>query len=530
MLYLRSIVILSVLCAVIFPVGLAAQTEDPFGTEVSLQRPDPSLPVLRVVFRVPADHYLYADEIAISVDGAVLKAISVPQPVEIDDPFMGERVQVYKTDVVLLYAIEGEVAETLDVNVAYMGCNDSVCFMPSGRRFSVSTAGAVDEGAPGAETPPLTGAGLFEGFSMTGRGAGYMSPAELISFIEGVETGRGLERSAIERLFSGRGVLIGLLAILLGGLALNLTPCVLPMIPVNIAIIGAGAQARSRMRGFLLGATYGAGIALVYGVLGVVVVLTGAQFGTLNASPGFNFGIAVLFAVLALAMFGVFNLDFSHYQSGLAAGKTVRSAYPTSLFFGGVAALLAGACVAPVVISVLVLATEVYQRGGVAGLLLPFALGMGMALPWPFAGAGLSFLPKPGRWMDQVKIGFGVVIMAAAAYYGFMGFRLLRPAPAPAVESTSGDRGVWLRSPAAAVAQSRSTGMPLFIDFWATWCKNCMAMDATTFRNDAVMRALEPYVRLKYQAENPRDPETKRVLERFGVKGLPSYVVLQPER
>ena len=85
---------------------------------------------------------------------------------------------------------------------------------------------------------------------------------------------------------------------------------------------------------------------------------------------------------------------------------------------GVVAALLAGACVAPVVISVLLLSARWYGEGMVAGLLLPFLLGLGMALPWPFAGAGLSFLPKPGKWMKWVKYSFGALILLFAVYYG----------------------------------------------------------------------------------------------------------------
>ena len=93
---------------------------------------------------------------------------------------------------------------------------------------------------------------------------------------------------------------------------------------------------------------------------------------------------------------------------------------------GTVAALLAGACVAPVVISVLVQATTLYNRGVVIGLFLPFVLGLGMGLPWPFAGAGLSFLPKPGPWMARVKYGFGALILLFALYYGNIAFGLFR--------------------------------------------------------------------------------------------------------
>jgi thiol:disulfide interchange protein DsbD len=147
-------------------------------------------------------------------------------------------------------------------------------------------------------------------FTVLGTSGGYMSADEFLKFVHNAENGvkeRGM--------FEGRGPLMILLLVLLGGLALNLTPCVLPMIPINLAIIGAGAQAQSRGRGFLLGSAYGIAMAVVYGVLGLVVILTAGTFGTINASPWFNLGIAILFVVLGLALFDVLLIDFSKYTS-----------------------------------------------------------------------------------------------------------------------------------------------------------------------------------------------------------------------
>ena len=198
-------------------------------------------------------------------------------------------------------------------------------------------------------------------------------------------------------LFEGRGPLAILALVFLGGLALNLTPCVLPMIPVNLAIIGAGAQRSKRSRGFLLGAVYGGAMALVYGVLGVIVILTAGTFGTINASPWFNLGIAALFVVLGLAMFDVIMVDFTRFRSGLRLGDTGRGTLWLAFTMGAIAALLAGACVAPVVIQVVVFASNLHASGTSIALALPFVLGLGMGLPWPIAGAGLASLPKPGH-------------------------------------------------------------------------------------------------------------------------------------
>jgi thiol:disulfide interchange protein DsbD len=507
----------------------SAQVADPFGLSLSVAEANGGRE-LAVAFRVPDAHYLYAGELDVAVEGGSIRPSDIPVPLAKADPLSGDMVDVYSHDFVLRYHLDGGALEDMTVTVAYMGCNQQLCFMPQSRQFRLDAAGRGVEQIPGEGGPAPAedrGADVFAGLRMTGRAAGYLSTAEFLSFVERVESGRGLERGWLEEQVAGRGLWIGILAILLGGLALNLTPCVLPMIPVNIAIIGAGAQAGSRRRGFLLGTVYGGGIALVYGILGLVVVLTGSQFGTLNASPWFNLGIAVLFCLLALAMFGVFHLDFTRFQTSLGGTAAPGGSYLAALLFGGVAALLAGACVAPVVISVLVLATEFYQRGNGVALLLPFVLGVGMALPWPFAGAGLSFLPKPGRWMERVKIGFGIVILVAAAYYGYLGVTLLRPALASHGEAQGGNDGFWQSSPAVAVAMARETGKPLFVDFWATWCKNCKAMDATTLRDDAVLQALSPYVRLKFQAEDLSDPAIRTVLDALGIRGLPSYVVME---
>src|SRR5207245_10346829 len=119
---------------------------------------------------------------------------------------------------------------------------------------------------------------LLDNFTVMGTTGGYLGARDFLEFIHNAETG-----VKPHGWFEGRGPLAILLIVFLGGLALNLTPCVLPMIPINLATIGAGAQAGSRGRGFLLGGAYGAAMALVYGVLGLVVILTTGTFGALNS-------------------------------------------------------------------------------------------------------------------------------------------------------------------------------------------------------------------------------------------------------
>ena len=229
--------------------------------------------------------------------------------------------------------------------------------------------------APLGETSSVGLTNRLDRFVVAGSAGGYLGTRDFLAFLHDAESG-----AAASGAFEGRGTPAIVVAVLMGGLALNLTPCVFPLIPINLAILGAGSAAASRRRGFLLGAAYGGAMAAVYGGLGVVVILTSRAFGTINASPWFNAGIAAVFVALALSMFDVFFIDFSRLSSGLKLNGA-RGSFGLAVGMGGVAALLAGACVAPVVIQVVVLAGDLYAGGAHSALALPFVLGLGMARP-----------------------------------------------------------------------------------------------------------------------------------------------------
>jgi thiol:disulfide interchange protein len=382
--------------------------------------------------------------------------------------------------------------------------------------------------ATGAASSAKSGGDLthaLDDFQILGTSA-YMTTGEFLTFVHDAETGN-VRRGA----FEGRGPLAILAIVFLGGLALNLTPCVLPMIPINLAIIGAGAQAARRSRGFLLGSAYGAAMALVYGVLGLVVILTAGTFGTINASVWFNVAIAALFVVLGLAMFDVFSLDLSRWSSRIQFSQQSRGTVWLAFGMGAVAALLAGACVAPVVVQVVVFASNLYAGGTSIALALPFLLGLGMAIPWPIAGAGIASLPRPGAWMVRVKQVLGVFILATAAYYGYLAYEIVSsrwvdPASVKASVDEQLKQG-WYASLPDGLQAARRDGKLVLIDFWATWCKNCLVMDKTTLQDPAVKQALSNYVRIKFQAEAPDESPAKELLQKVGGVGLPTYVILK---
>lgn len=206
------------------------------------------------------------------------------------------------------------------------------------------------------------------------------------------------------------------------GLVTSLTPCVYPLIPVTVSILGA-KKAESRLKSFLLALSYVLGIAVTYAALGAFAALTGAMFGEVASNPWVNIAMAVVLAALSLNMLEVFHFRLPGL-AGASAGQR-KSGFVSNFVLGLVFGLVASPCTAPVLGAILL---WVGQTGSVvrgSSLLFVFALGMGAFLLAVGTFSSLATtLPKSGDWMVRIKIAMGTLLLAMAGWFCFQAGQL----------------------------------------------------------------------------------------------------------
>ena len=476
---------------------------------------------VKILCNVAENCYLFSDETFVTLYFANQPPIKLPQP-----PAQESEDKTYRCFKTGTHYWQSSFKQRpVRVTVNYQGCttggaDGAMCLMPESFEWDCNKVNP--QPVPAAKNDPALPENLQKAlarFSSQRAISGLQDAQGIIDFIGNTPAARGSLTDNSPEKMSFWAIL---LLVVIGGLGLNLTPCVLPMIPKNLAIIGASGAGVSRWQGFRRGGAYALGITLTYGILGVLAAVTGSQFGSLNSSSIFNWVIALIFLALALGMLGVYEIDFTRLSNlSRRNGGKKRQLPPTlsAFLLGVMAALLAGACVAPVVITVVLLAGKLYSQGAVWGLFLPFALGFSMALPWPLLGAGLSCLPKPGAWMVRIKQLFGVIILLMAVYYTYIGIRLFRNEAVLQSEITA------LAGNLERAADSNQT---VLIDCWATWCKNCTAQERV-LQSPEVQNVLQKHnVKvIRFQAENLNDPAVKAFMQKYQLPGLPSMVLLK---
>ena len=213
-------------------------------------------------------------------------------------------------------------------------------------------------------------------------------------------------------------VSLSFLAIYLGGVLISFTPCIYPVIPITIAVIGARGSG-SKVKGFILSLIYVAGMAVTYTILGAVAALSGKLFGQIQSNPWTYFLIGNLCVLMGLSMLGVFSISIpmpAFVTGGPARGRTKGIA--GSFLMGAISGLVMGPCTAPALAVVLGYAATRQNLVLASSLMFVFALGMGtlLILVGTFAGL-LAAIPKSGVWMTRVSRLFGWILLGTGEYF-----------------------------------------------------------------------------------------------------------------
>lgn len=235
-----------------------ARVSSPFTLTATLDTN--AIPTVRFAFTVPPQHLLYADHLHfLNAKGDELTPSQIPVPVTKIDPVTGHEKKFYNQD----FAVQVQPDSPLPARlvVKFQGCSNSACYFPERHDFLIN-AGTVAAVAPpkDPETSP-TATSVSEDwvqqradFNVAARQTGYLGAGEFIKFLGRAKSGEGAPSIDPLASFHQEGILLTLVLILIGGVCLNFTPCVLPLIPINLAIIGAGKAAKSRWRASCMGA------------------------------------------------------------------------------------------------------------------------------------------------------------------------------------------------------------------------------------------------------------------------------------
>jgi len=405
-------------------------------------------------------------------------------------------------------------------------CNDRQCAAPEEVTFAVSGSAPELAAAPAPAAAPAAGS------------------------------------TGLSQRFLAGGLLLQLALVFVGGLALNLTPCVFPLIQITIGFFLAQKQGR----GWLLALTYALGMVVTYSTLGVAAALTGSLFGAALQSPWVIAVLVALLLALAASMFGAWELTVPQWAARASGG---RQGHAGALVMGLVAGVVAAPCIGPFVLGLL---TLVGQKGDpMYGFAMFFTLALGLSLPYVILASStrlIERLPNAGAWMISVRQLFGVLLVILAVYFvkpfipggagdlveavariagGLYLLVIARPGhEMPAVDrfmrlasagilaagvlalpgrtsAAVGSELEWMRYDEGAVRAAIAAGGPVVLDFYADWCIPCKELDRKTFSHPEVARRLAGFARFK--VDLTRDtPESAAVRERYQALGVPTIV------
>lgn len=364
---------------------------------------------VRLHWDIAPGYHLYKDRIAVQTDTPNVdwKALQLPPGKAEFDPTFNKTMAVYRGAVeVALHFSHG--APEMDLAVGWQGCaDDGLCYSPDSRALKVALTGY------GATRDQLT----------------VVTPSIEENTAAPAPKATGGGGSAMEKIAQtlASGSLINAIGVFaLAGLLLSFTPCVLPMVPILSSLIAGQTGPVGRGKGLGLAFAYSMGMALVYACFGVAAGLAGEGLAAALQNPWVLGAFAALLGILALSMFGVYELQMPSAIQSRATDWSNRfkgGSFVGVFIMGGVSALVVGPCVAAPLAGALVYISQTkdWILGGVA----LFSMALGMSVPLLLVGVSAgSLLPRAGAWMERVKQIFGMMLLGVA-------ITLLSPVVAP---------------------------------------------------------------------------------------------------
>ena len=371
------------------------------------------------------------------------------------------------------------------------------------------------------------------------------------------------ESDPISNALESNGLIIGLFFVFLGGLALNLTPCVYPLIPITVGYFG-GQSEGSTTKLFFMGILFILGLAVTYSAIGVITSLTGAVFGALLQNPIVILAVVAILLVLSLSMFGVYEFKLPDKLVNKAGGA--KAGLFGAFFMGLTMGIVAAPCIGPFVLGLVTYVAT--KQDPYFGFLLFFVLAVGLGTPYLFLAVfsgKIKKLPRAGEWMDAVKHIFGFILIGMALYFllpllpeSFRGYVLPVFMIGTAVyllffeklaNSVKGFRifkivfsvlifafGVYALIPSETNsvnwepftqnALTEISGKGVIIDFYADWCIPCKELDAATFSDPRIIELSKNFETYKANMTKSLSPEVESIREQYNIIGVPTVLIL----
>ncbi|MCX7985055.1 MAG: thioredoxin family protein [Bacteroidetes bacterium] len=478
-------------------------------------------------------------------EGYIVSDITYPRGDTATLEFAEQPLSLYKGTIVIFFTLSTSTRihpgiDTIRGSLEVQACNNSVCAAPA----------TIDIVIP---------------FLMTNSSEVYTQQHDSL-FLNYNQNSKETV-SIVDRL-EREGFLIALLSIFFVGLALNLTPCVYPMLSVTVSLFGGTTEKRVGVV-FVKALVYVLGMATMYSVLGVSAALGGGLFGSWLQSPYILAGIAVLMFALALSSFGLYQIRVPYWLANKLGGA-MGTGYIGLFSSGVVVGLFAAPCVGPPVIALL---TFVTLKGDVVfGFLVFFVLALGLGFPYLVLGTFSGLLrkiPRSGQWLVWVEHIFGVILFGVGLFYLFLaiaprysiyvvpfvliaggiygGFLESRVSSSVLLKRVQWAFGVlaiaggvwsiasfsqpsiqWESYSEDALLKAQQQNIPIIIDFYADWCIPCKELERRTWTNPEVIKATSAWKRLKVDLTHFDSPESEMLRKQYHVAGVPTVLLLIP--